>query len=587
LNAIAMKTVPSSTLERSALSIGTALIVALAPLYWLCIAVRHASYAGLGRDQGIFQGTAWAIAHGAVLYRDLREINGPLVHEIHLLARWLGGDDPHVLRSFDLIVSGLVFACFGSSLPGATSVQSERRSLLEQLAWAATACVVLLAQYVSFYSYWHLTQRESFFDWFVLFGFASVFRARNSRGARSQRAWLLLAGIASATPWFGKPLCMVYTSLHLGTFFWAAPSGPLTRRQQWLDFGMGLALGCALQLAFLGMFCGIPEFVSLYFGDNPRYYLQVWPHSVADILRRADHASFFLLAAALALGAIVLVALRELGWQMLGLALFPLCGIALELVQGKAFMYHLHPVTAGAAALTLALLCHLATTPTTRARSTLLPLLVASLVAFATTQALLASPHLRSSWIVADGSTAQSRRSKRYLRHYETATFSSAALHEVGALIARHTQPADRIQMYGMDPYLLALAQRHSATPYIYSVDLNPDAVLEGIVAQGGSASALDAARAIARRNVADFVTRVRRANPAAFIFFDRAPFMQPSSGFAEFGAHVPELRALLRNRYRELPAIGLLHVYMRQDRGSEPKTAQSVGIGIPPVSSR
>ena len=141
--------------------------------------------------------------------------------------------------------------------------------------------------------------------------------------------------------------------------------------------------------------------------------------------------------------------------------------------------------------------------------------------------------------------------------------------------------------MYGMDPYLLALAERQSATPYIYSLDLNPDAVLHGIRAEGGSATAIEAARAIAQRNVADFVVRIGRKNPAAFVFFDRAPFLHPSSAFDEFTKHVPQLVPLLRTRYRKLPNVGLLSVYLRVDRLLLRPTAQSVGSGIPPFSSR
>lgn len=577
-----------STSTRSTGSIATALVLALGPLLWLCYAVQRASYAELGRDQGIFQGTAWAIAHGAVLYRDLREINGPLVHEIHLLARLFGGSDAHVLRSFDLAVSALVFAFFGAALPGATRAQPARQSGLERLAWAAAACVVLLSQYVAFYDYWQLTQRESFFNWFVLAGFACALRARTSATARRARAWLLLAGVVSATPWFGKPQCLLYTLVHVATFAWGAFSVRLAPRQRMLAFALGLVLGCALQVAFLVSCGGIPEFLRIYLVENPRYYFHIWPRFLEDIVTLEDHIEFFPLAIVLLLCTSSLVAMRQLGRNMLGMAAFPLLGMAFDILQRKGFLYHLHPVTAGTAALAVALTCHMASMagdPEREPQRTWWPLLIAALIAYHSARALIAGPYLHARrarnepW--PDKTPAAS-----LLANYNTRSFSAVGLAQAGAFLRRHTNPSDRIQMYGMDPYLLALAERHSATPYIYAIDLNPDAVLEGLRTEGSSQDAREAARALARTHVADFVTRVRRANPAAFVFFDRAPFQHPANGFDDFAAHIPELLPLLRARYREVAVFGLLHVYLRNDRSPGPDRTGSGRMTAPSAGS-
>jgi hypothetical protein len=582
---------PANATERARVSIAAALMLAFTPLPWLLYAVQRASFAGLGRDQGIFQGTAWAIAHGAVLYRDLREINGPLVHEIHLLVRALGGADAHVLRCFDLGVSALVFAFVGASLPGATQPRPERRSAAEQLGWALAACVVLLAQYVSFYDAWHLTQRESMYDWFVLAGFGCGLRALGSADVAAARVWLVLAGIASATPWFGKPLCLVYTPLHVLVFAWMQPRPGLQLRQRLLAFFAGLAIGCGLQAAFLAIYCSIPEFLRIYLYENPRYYRYVWPHMLEDILALDRHNQRYLLAIITALFALALVALRRMGRQMLGLALFPLVGIGLDLLQGKGFVYHLHPVTAGAALLAVALVCHACGStqePAERGALGWWPVLLAAVIAHRTAVVLLGSPHLGAAWAVEEGSTRERRLEAGFLAHYDTKDFASAALGDVGRYLAQRTRPDDRIQLYGMDPYLLALAERQSATPYVYSCDLNPDAIVAGIEAVDGSAQARAAAKAIADRNVADFTSRVQRDNPAAFVLFDRAPFLRPEHAIDELLTHVPQLRTLLRKRYREVHTVGLLHVYLRDDRRPDRgRTAQSRGAGMPPVSSK
>src|SRR5262249_32163752 len=58
--------------------------------------------------------------------------------------------------------------------------------------------------------------------------------------------------------------------------------------------------------------------------------------------------------------------------------------------------------------------------------------------------------------------------------------FFPHALREAADYVAAKTKTGDRVQTYGMDAYLLFLAGRRSATPYIYSYDLNADAAMYG-----------------------------------------------------------------------------------------------------------
>ena len=67
------------------------LVLALVPLFWVADATHRSSLTTLGRDQGIFQYIAWAVRNGAVDYRDVRDVNGPLVHLIHMVFLALGG----------------------------------------------------------------------------------------------------------------------------------------------------------------------------------------------------------------------------------------------------------------------------------------------------------------------------------------------------------------------------------------------------------------------------------------------------------------------------------------------------------------
>src|SRR5262245_15578145 len=89
------------------------LVVALAPLFWVIDATSRAALTTLGRDQGIFQYIAWAVLRGEVDYRDVRDVNGPLTHLVHMLMLLAGGGDEYRFRVLDLWVTGLVFAFVG------------------------------------------------------------------------------------------------------------------------------------------------------------------------------------------------------------------------------------------------------------------------------------------------------------------------------------------------------------------------------------------------------------------------------------------------------------------------------------------
>ena len=72
--------------------------------------MRCASYAPLGRDQGIFQYIAWAWSRGVTGYEEVRDVNGPLTVLVHMAMLVFGGRDEHVFRVVELAVTTLTFA---------------------------------------------------------------------------------------------------------------------------------------------------------------------------------------------------------------------------------------------------------------------------------------------------------------------------------------------------------------------------------------------------------------------------------------------------------------------------------------------
>jgi hypothetical protein len=117
-----------------------------------------------------------------------------------------------------------------------------------------------------------------------------------------------------------------------------------------------------------------------------------------------------------------------------------------------------------------------------------------------------------------------------------------------------------------MDPYVLFLARRLSATPYIYAYDLNVDAALAG--GSGGQPTRTEAApiRAIQAAHLADFRDRIVARPPAAFVFFDGAPTLSEVDAWDDFDRHCAGAAAWMRSHYRETATFGHDHVWLRLD---------------------
>src|SRR5687767_4614744 len=94
------------------------LVLALVPLWWVCDATYRASLVTIGRDQGIFQYIAWAVRNGDVDYRDVRDVNGPLIHLVHYVLMDWGGHEEHRFQVLHLLITSITFAIAGACLAG-------------------------------------------------------------------------------------------------------------------------------------------------------------------------------------------------------------------------------------------------------------------------------------------------------------------------------------------------------------------------------------------------------------------------------------------------------------------------------------
>jgi hypothetical protein len=541
------------------------LALALPPLFWVADATKRASLETLGRDQGIFQYIAWALAQGDRDYRDVRDVNGPLTHLVHRIFLALGGADEHRFRVLDLVVTGATFAVVGLCLPGLRS--RCRVELVERVAWAIAAWVVLSGQYL-LYGYWDLAQRESFFDWFLLPSVALQLLAQAPRDARSRARLLGVSGALSVIPWFGKPTYALFTMAQLVTVVADDALGP--RRLALRAFLLGAVAGAASQLAVLVGTGDARAWLHIQLADVPAMYRFIWPRAAADIFSSPWCATQAIFALAGAFVLLALVLSREMPVRVVAVALLPVCALGSVVAQAKGFPYHFHPVTAGVHLQWLVFAAWLAERTRVAQRRLalvrLVPIAFGVVVALRVATSMEDSPQIRAVWLLWGASTPADRQTPEYFAHFPEPDFFPYELRQTAAYLREHTRPGDRVQTYGMDPYVLFLAGRLSATPYIYAYDLDADAALGGGTGAHPDEAQAAHIRAIRDEHEADLLARLEARPPAAFVFLDNAPLMTETDAWDDFAGHCRVASAWVRERYRETARFGHNHVWLRRD---------------------
>lgn len=595
-------------LQRALRVLLPALVVALPPLYWVVDATRRASLVSLGRDQGIFQYIAWAVLKGEVDYRDVRDVNGPLTHLVHIAFLKLGGADEHVFHVLDLVVSGAAFAFVGACLPGIgrsarsspAALSSARlvREIASRAGWGLAAWVVLSGQYL-LYIFWDLAQRESFCDWFLLTSLGLQLVAQgHMRNAPAEpradggfpgRAALVWAGALSLILWFGKPTYALFTFVQLATLL--VDDGKTPRKRRLFAFAVGAALGASTQLLYLAVFGDPVVFFRTYLVDVPVMYQFIWPRTAYEILGLDGFSTLSAAAAATSVVMVSLIAIGTLPRRALAIALAPLCGLASVLAQRKGFPYHFHPVSAGVSLQWLLLVCWYAERSfrvPRRRPERLLPIAAGAVLALRVATLMPISPYVQSLWLLTKARDTAERTSHDYLVYFQTSDFFPWELRQAASYLRLTTKPDERVQTYGMDPYVLFLAQRLSATPYIYAYDLNADAALAGgnlPAPVGLHPNPAQAAKIRALRDAheRDFLARLRARPPAAFVFHDKAPLITWQEAVRDFTEACPESAAWVLANYTETANFRGTRVFLKNDRAAE---APRFNVPTPPTAA-
>ncbi|MBX3187335.1 MAG: hypothetical protein KF795_20365 [Labilithrix sp.] len=542
------------------------LILALVPLWWVADATYRATLTTVGRDQGIFQYIAWAVREGDVDYRDVRDVNGPLVHLIHMVGLALGGADENRFHVLDLIATGASFAVVGALLPGI--VARRPPTWLERAGWALAAWVALAGQY-ALHLYWNQAQRESFADWFLLPSIALQIARPSARpGASPSRRIVAIAALSTIT-WFAKSSFAVFTAMQLAVLL-VDRDIPLSRRARLKSFVVGGLLGAVVPLLYLLRYGDLVTFVQISLHDVPRVYRFIWARSAPEIL--GDDGPLGTVSMGLAVSAVLvaLVALRTLPRRMLALALAPIAGLASVIAQHKGFGYHFHPIGAtthmGFMVLVALLWERFRGAPRSRPLGRWVALGVATAYALSVASAMRMSPQTRNVWILAGGETPERRNKREYFDSFKTHDFFPWELRQGARYLADNLSPNARVQVYGMDPYILFLAQRRSATPYIYAYDLNADAALEGGWSNRPTWIQSEHIRAWRDAHERDLLARLKEAPPEAFVFLDHAPLTSWPDAWEDFKHCCKETAVWVATHYHAARSFGEVHVWLRDD---------------------
>ncbi|AKU93700.1 hypothetical protein AKJ09_00364 [Labilithrix luteola] len=538
------------------------LLVALIPFFWVCDATNRSSLATVGRDQGIFQYVAWAVLRGDVDYRDIRDVNGPLVHLLHVVMLVLGGGDEHRFHVLELLATGISFAVAGACLPGLVSKRTP--SPVTRLAWALAGWVVLSGQY-HLYTYWNQAQRESFCDWFLL---PSLALQLLPPARTKQRASLRIVGIAalSTITWFGKPSFLPFTVAQLIVLL-LERDDVLSRSARFGRFVLGGLLGAVVPMAYLLRYGDAATFIRISLLDVPQVYRFIWAKSVPEIFGEEGPLGDATLGVACAVLVTSLVAVRELPKRALVVPLGIGAGLCNVIAQHKGFGYHFHPLTALTALGWLMVVVMIAErfegAPRKRPLGRYFSLGIATALGLFVASNMKNSPHTRNVWILGGGETAERRADPEYFATFRNHDFFPWEMRQAAQYIASHTSPDARVQVYGMDPYLLFLAERKSATPYIYAYDLNADAALDG----GWKNRPTDAQRArirgIRHDHEHDMLRKLKANPPEVFVFIDRSPLITFQDAWEDFRYACPDSAAWVGANYHPARAFGEFHVWI------------------------
>ena len=274
-------------------------------------------------DATIFHFIAGQFQMGAILYRDIFDINMPLIYFVHAAIIAIGGMGDAAWRAFDLSAAVLI------------------SSLILVLVWPAGRAAAILAVLIVLVTHFLLGpysagQRDFLMSIPALA--AALASAKAAEDQQHHRFYLMLVGVFAMTAASIKPSGMLL--LLLPVF-----AGVKRDRRGLLSIVIGAAGTGILVFGTLAAWGGLEPFITTMQGMMPRYAslgTRTVPEISEDVVVWLAPTAGFALAAVLNISAPKPPRVRV----MIGLTLF---GLIHLLVQRKGWFYHVYPLGIGLA----------------------------------------------------------------------------------------------------------------------------------------------------------------------------------------------------------------------------------------------
>lgn len=543
------------------------LVVFLVLLVPCVRAAYNYSYATLGRDTGAFQFLAWALSRGQRAYVDVREHNGPLIGLVHRVMLLFGGRDEHVSRLFDIVMQCVAYGIAGLVAAGPwDGVYPTWRS---RLSCCAAGVTLLLSQYLVF-DWWSTAQRESGYDVFLLVGLSLQLAAQQRLATaevrpRLVRALLLGSGFLVGATWFGKPTYALCTFGQVAALA-ADPAARKELRRNVAAIAIGTGAAFVVLAAYVAVVGDLAAYVRIVLLEAPVYYVPIWQKTLSSLYTRGtNHVVLdqgFVTLVALIVGLVLRLVPRSAMITLIPLVF----GLVTFFGQRKGFRYHLHPVMLGSYWVWLVALGRWqqgaqSISGWRRRAGGLAFVGLACVCSGKGLHNLFKSDFYDPKWMPAGAGEA--RETAEFYGGFRTGDFDGYALRGAAAFV-RSNVAADRgVQIYGMEPYLLFLAERRSASPFLYSHDLNMDASLAGGPGGKPDEAQRSAILALQERNTHELAEALRRDPAGAFVLMDGAPMTFPVDALVDFRQHCPEAAKLLDDGYVESARFGKFRVFL------------------------
>jgi multisubunit Na+/H+ antiporter MnhG subunit len=501
---------------------------------------------GYGRDQGIYAVVARAVLDGQMPYRDAWDFKPPGVFLVYALARALFGGDQIGIRVLEAI--GLAATSLG--LVRLADAYWRRPAA----GWIGAASFVLIHAQLDF---WHTAQPESFGGMLTVF---ALWLAAQPRGSRTRLAWLGAGALFGAAGLLKPPLAGGGVVLALALAWAERERGVRAAAAPMAIVAAGGALPFVACLAWFWARGALSDLHETLFVFTPHYTALGWEGaSLPSMLWRATREWLIRYSMVTLVGMFLVGAFGVEREERRGVALLAgvtgvhLLGVAL---QGKFFPYHYGatwPVTALLAALGLHKLWERAAAHGAGAALGYAVGLAAVVLSQAATKDVPDDYSDRCADRSAIALRAVTGRlddaDRARLDELASVADVNAAANRAVAEVLRERVPAGRpVLVWGFEPVIYDLADRPSATRYLYNV---PQRVAW-------------AAPAMRARLMDDL-----RARPPAAIVVERRDVFPMVTGnvidsadtIAEFG----ELRSLLEDGYEPLARVEDLEIYFER----------------------